>query len=87
MARLVNRIQTDPLTRVRLISRFAETLIDLGADPADLEFVSSFSPVPVSKKLGDQEDGPETEGADASAGLVFISTRDAARNSQSFIVG
>lgn len=77
VAELINRINSDPVTRARLVSRFTDTLIDLGVKPEEINLVSS---VDIVKSASDAE---RVEDVNA---FIFTSQSDTRRNTRSAII-
>lgn len=72
---LVRRLQTDPLLRSRLLSRLAETFLELGVKADDISLIP-----PLDVISGDF-------GGGSPAQIVIVSQSDAKKNTKSIIIG
>ncbi|MBO1413028.1 hypothetical protein [Streptomyces sp. FH025] len=76
VAELIKRINNDPVTRLRLVARFTDALVELGVRPEEVKLVS---------KLDVIEPAPDEAGGPVNA-LVFASQSDTRRNTRSIII-
>lgn len=75
IAALSEKIQTDRLTRLKLISRLSDTLIELGADPDE-----------VARGLPSLDIASDAVSLPNDTQLVIISRSDSRRNTTSIII-
>lgn len=72
LTQLIDNLRSDPLARMRLISRLADALIEAGADPSELTLLGG-----IESRVADPE----------LSSIVVFSKTDTGKNTESFIVG